>query len=72
MPQTLQLAYCAKCSPFIPMEVGTFPKPPKHFCPGVRVHVATLVDIAPDEKAAAGEKPSDFLARMMTKYVTKK
>lgn len=69
----LKLAYCAKCSPPVPLAVGPLPEPPRHFGPrGQAVHVATLVDISPDEAAAKGEKPYDFLTRMMKKYVTKK
>jgi hypothetical protein len=67
---TNKLAYCATCTPKLPLGFGGIMQVQSHYDPVSKtMHTLTVVAVADDEKIDAGETFQAFLQRMMTKYV---
>jgi hypothetical protein len=67
------LWYCGECDPVLPLAIGNLPSPAKHMDPKTKGwHTGKSVSISDDEKQGLQEHVSEFITRMVEKYVTKK
>jgi hypothetical protein len=69
----LMVGFCDLCTPVRPLAVGVMPAAPKHLDPmGKSMHQGKMVEIDSKEQKLATESNSQFIVRMVEKYVTKK
>lgn len=64
---TMKFSYCKKCK--YPLAIGGLISAASHLSDKGERHDGVLIEIDANESKLPGEKPGDFLNRIMKKYV---